>query len=175
MNSKRMAFIPLALVVVLLDQLAQFQIANTFEIGESQVLIENVLSLTHVVMGAGVFGLFDDWLPNAQRVGFALLSIVSTVVVASFYRSLAPGEYGMAGALGLMLGAIVSNTVDFIQIGGGIDFLHVGPISPIGAISPNRWPDFNVADVAIVLGVTTLIVELLATEMAARASERRRN
>ena len=164
-----MAFILLALVVVLLDQLAQLHTAKTLEIGESQLLIENVLSLTHVLTGVGVFGLFDDWLPTAQRVGFALLSIVSIVVVASFYRGLAPGEYGMAGALGLMLGGIVSHTVDFIQIGGGIDFLHVGPIDSMA------WPDFNVADVAIVLGVVTLIVELLATEMAARASERRRN
>ena len=45
-------------------------------------------------------------------------------------------------------------------------------IQPTFSPDGNRVPDFSVADVAIVLGVATLIVELLASEMAARATER---
>ena len=50
----------------------------------------------------------------------------------------------------------------------GLDSIHVGPIRS------DAVPDFSLADVAIVLGAATLVVELLATEMAGRAAERPR-
>ena len=65
-----------------------------------------------------------------------------------------------------MLGGIASHTIDRLRYGSGVHFLH------FGSVTSNRLPDFSLADVAIVLGVATLIIELLATEMTARASER---
>jgi lipoprotein signal peptidase len=62
----------------------------------------------------------------------------------------------------------VSNSVDRYRVGASLEFLHVGPTAS------SLLPDFNLADLAILLGVGALIVELLATEMAARAAERPR-
>ena len=72
------------------------------------------------------------------------------------------------GSLGAMLGGIASHTVDRLRYGSGVDFLHFGPPTS------NVLPDFSLADVAIVLGVATLIIELLAAEFTARAAERPR-
>ena len=166
MNSKRLAFIPLAFAVVLLDQLGKLHVARTIEVGTRVPMFGDVLALAHLPAAGGAFGLFRDWMPGAQLIGFALLSIVSIVVILLFYRGLAPGEHGSAAALGAILGGIASNTLDRVRYGSGVDFLHLGPVTS------DALPDFNFADVAIVLGVVTLIVELLATEMAARASER---
>ena len=65
-----------------------------------------------------------------------------------------------------MWGGIASNAFDRLRYGSGLDFIH------LGSIDSNAVPDFNLADVAIALGVVTLIVELIATEMATRSAER---
>ena len=168
LNSKRMVFLPLALTIVLLDQLGKLHVARTLEVGARVPLIGDLVALTHLPVAGGAFGFFRDWMPAAQLIGFASLSIVATFVIVVFYRGLARGEHGSAAALGAILGGIASNTVDRVRYGSGIDFLH------LGSVEAEALPDFNLADVAIVLGVATLIVELLATEMAARVSERPR-
>jgi signal peptidase II len=166
MSAKWIGFLPLALAVVLLDQLGKLHVAATIEIGSRAPLLGDFLSWTHQPAAGGAFGFFRDWMPSAQLLGFALLSLVATLVILSFYRGLARGEHGTAAGLGAMLGGIVSNTIDRVRYGSGVDFLHVGPMTA------DTLPDFNLADVAIVLGVVTLVVELLATEMATRVSER---
>ena len=168
MISKRIAFPSLALAVVLFDQLGKLYVARTIEIGARVPLIGDLLGLTHLPAAGGAFGFFRDWMPTAQLIGFALLSIMATLVIVTFYVGLARGEHGSAAALGAILGGIASNTVDRVRYGSGLDFLH------LGSVEADALPDFNLADVAIVLGVATLIVELLATEMAARVSERPR-
>ena len=168
MNPKRLVFFPLTILVVVVDQAGKLHAMRTLEAGARVPLIGDLLALAHLPAAGGAFGLFRDWLPAAQGIGFAFLSVVATVVIVFFYRGLAPGERGNAAALASILGGIVSNTVDRFRFGSGVDFLHLGPATS------DALPDFNLADVAIVLGVVTLIVELLATEMATRASERRR-
>jgi signal peptidase II len=167
-DSKRLVFLSLAFAVVLLDQLGKLQVARTIEIGARVPLIADLLALTHLPVAGGAFGFFRDWAPSSQLIGFALLSIVAALVIVAFYRGLARGEHGSAAALGAILGGVASNTIDRVRYGSGVDFLH------LGSVETDALPDFNLADVAIVLGVVTLIFELLATEMATRVSERPR-
>ncbi len=136
------------------------------DVGGRRAVLGNVLSWTHVPAMGGAFGFFQDWLPGAQLIGFSALALCATAVIGVFYRGLAPGEQGTAASLGAILGGIGSHTIDRLRYGSGLDFLHIGPTTS------NAIPDFSLADVAIVLGVATLIVELLATEMASRAHER---
>ena len=57
-------------------------------------------------------------------------------------------------ATGLVVGGALGNVADRIRIGAAIDF-----------IDPPLWPAFNVADVAIVVGVAFLVYALLAPEL----------
>ena len=166
LNSKRMVFLPLALTIILLDQLGKWHVARTLEVGARVPLIGDLVALTHLPVAGGAFGFFRDWMPEAQLIGFALLSIVATFVIVVFYRGLARGEHGSAAALGAILGGIASNTVDRVRYGSGIDFLH------LGSVEAEALPDFNLADIAIVLGDATLIVELFATEMVGRVADK---
>ncbi|HEB90185.1 MAG TPA: signal peptidase II [Deltaproteobacteria bacterium] len=168
MNAKQSSFLPLAAVIVAIDQLGKLHASRSIEVGARVPLVGDFVALTHLPSAGGALGLFRNWSPTLQLAGFALLSIVALAVIITFYRGLAPGERGSAAALGAILGGIVSNGIDRVRYGSGIDFIHLGSIETDGI------PDFNLADVAIVLGVATLIIELLATEMAARASERPR-
>ena len=166
LGTKRAVFLPMALLAIALDQLGKLHTASALDPGGRAPLLGDVLAWTHVPAMGGAFGIFRDWLPGAQLIGFSALALAATVMIGVFYRGLAPGEQGTAAALGAMLGGIASHTVDRLRFGSGVDFLHLGrPTS-------NLLPDFSLADVAIVLGVATLIIELLAAEFTARASER---
>jgi signal peptidase II len=168
MGSKYVAFGLVGAVVVALDQLGKRHVASAVEIGERVPILGSWLAWTHVPAAGGALGLFRDWSPNAELAGYGVLAAVATAVVFVFLRSLAPRDHGTAAALGAVLAGVVSNSFDRARLGASLEFLHVGPSSS------SLLPDFNLADLAILLGVGTLIIELLATEMAARAAERPR-
>lgn len=168
MTRKTVALCGAASVVFGLDRYGKYAAMQRLEIGERVPLLGDLLSLTHVESLGAALGLFATWSTSAQSWVFAVLSLVCTALLVSFHRALAPGEHGSAAALGAIGAGVLSNALDRFWLGSGIDFLHLGP--PDAA----RLPDFNVADVAILLGVLTLIIELLATEMATRAQERPR-
>lgn len=166
MTKKMIALFAGLLFVFGLDRFGKQYVMSGLDLGERRPLIGDLLSLTHVESSGAALGLFANWSPNAQAFVFAGLSIICAALVLSFYRGLAPREQGSAAALGAILAGVCSNAYDRIQFGVGIDFLH------LGSADAANLPDFNLADVAILLGVLTLIVELLANEMATRAQER---
>jgi lipoprotein signal peptidase len=168
MQRKWVSFLPTAFAVALTDQVGKLYATTTLEIGTRQFLVGDVLSLANLPVAGGAFGFMHGSTQGVQLAGFALLSVVTMIVIGFFYRGLAPKEFGSAGGLGAVLGGVLSHSVDRIRVGASVDYLHVG------AVAGDLLTDFNLADLAIVLGVVTLIVELLATEMAARASERPR-
>ncbi|MEM9173896.1 MAG: signal peptidase II [Myxococcota bacterium] len=166
LGTKRAAFLPMAFVALAVDQLGKWHTAAVLDPGDRAPLLGDLLTWTNVPAMGGAFGIFRDWLPGAQLIGFSALALAATAMIVFFYRGLAPGEQGSAAALGGLLGGIASHTVDRLRYGSGLDFLHLGPPDA------NMLPDFSLADVAIVLGVVTLIIELLASEFTARAAER---
>jgi lipoprotein signal peptidase len=163
---KWIAFWPTALAVALVDQVGKLHAAKTLGVGMRQSLVGDLLSLAHLPGTGDAFGILNGSTQGVQLFAFALLSVITTIVIGFFYRGLTPREFGSAAGLGAILGGILSHSIDRIRVGSSIDLFQVG--SSAGAM----LPEFNLADLAIVLGVVTLIVELLATEMAARASER---
>ena len=165
MQGKWVSFLPTAFAVALVDQVGKWHATTTLELGMHQSLVGDLLWLVHLPATGDAFGVLHGSTQGAQLAGFALLSVVTTIVIGFFYRGLAPREFGSAGGLGAVLGGVLSHSIDRIRVGASVDYLHVG------AAAGDMLPDFNFADIAIALGVVTLIVELLATEMAARASE----
>lgn len=157
-------------VVLALDQATKALVAARIEpggVGSAVPVIEGFFYITHARNPGAAFGLLVDW-PWAWRLTvFVSVAILAVVVIASFYRGLAPGERFNAMALGLILGGSIGNLVDRLTRGEVIDFLH---FRLWGSFA---WPDFNVADSCIVLGVTALIIELLAVEGASRAAHDR--
>jgi len=164
MSPKRIAFLLTFVVAIAIDRIGKAYAMASLGLGERVPMIGDVASLTHERTAGGGFGLFRSLGPEGETIGLAIVSLVSIVVVISFQRGLAPGERGAAAALGAIAAGVLSNGFDRLHHGEVIDFLH------LGAASSSTLPDFNVADVAIVMGVATLIVELLALEMASRVA-----
>ncbi len=150
-------------VTLFLDVVTKYLVNANLTYSDRVPVIEGFFYLTHVRNTGAAFGLFQDS-PAAIRLTFFIgISIGAVALIIQFLRKLAPGDRLSALALGLILGGAIGNLIDRIRLGEVVDFLH---FDLWGGYS---WPDFNVADSAIVVGVGLLALELLASEGEERA------
>ena len=156
-----------ALVVDQLSKLAVDALIPAHSPEHSVTVVEGFFYITHARNPGAAFGLLLDWPWEWRLPVFVGVALLAFVVIGSFYRALAPGERFNSFALGLILGGSLGNLIDRVVRGEVIDFLH---FRLWGGFS---WPDFNVADSCLVVGVTALVIELLAAEGAARAARQR--
>ncbi len=114
------------------------------------------LALAHNKGGAGSF---LSTTPDSFRMPFFLgVSTVAIVAMVIFYRRVLPGQWALRWGLPLMLGGAIGNLIDRVRFGHVIDFLQV--YARIGGIT-RYWPTFNVADIAISVGVALLGIDLI--------------
>lgn len=139
----------LALLVFLADQGSKRLVEDSMRLGESIPTIPNVLHLTYTENSGGAFGIL-----GGQS---AVLLLGSTVAVAFVLWMLLRGPHTRATALGcgLILGGAAGNFLDRLIAGPVTDFLDLR-FWPL-----QEWPVFNVADTAIVLGVSVLLLAAL--------------
>ena len=151
------------LVSLALDILTKHLIAANLTYADRIPVIEGFFYLTHVRNTGAAFGLFQDAPVGIRLTFFVGISAVAIAIIIQFMRKLAPGDRLSALALGLVLGGAVGNLIDRIRFGEVVDFLHF--VLWGGYV----WPDFNLADTWIVVGVSLLVLELLASEGEERA------
>ena len=95
-----------------------------------------------------------------QRWFFICLTIaVSTFIVIWLY-GLKANQRWMACALALILGGALGNLWDRITLGYVVDFIDIS-LSFLPWRIFNPWPAFNVADSAITIGATMLIIDAI--------------
>jgi signal peptidase II len=146
-----------------LDVLTKQLVIANLSFSDRIPVIEGFFYLTHVRNTGAAFGLFAD-APAGIRLSFFVgISLVAIAIIISFFRKLAPGDRLAALALGMILGGALGNLIDRVLYQEVVDFLHV---RLWGGYS---WPDFNVADSCIVVGVGVLVLELLAVEGESRS------
>ncbi len=148
-----------ALVVSLaLDWATKTWIVSSLTYADRITVIENFFYITHVRNPGAAFGLFATSPETIRLTFFIGVTLIAIGLIISFYRKLAPGDRLSALALGLILGGAAGNLYDRIVYKEVIDFLH------FRLWSGYSWPDFNLADSWIVVGVALLVLELLAAE-----------
>ena len=151
-------------VVLALDRFTKWIIARTIPLHDSIGVIPGFFKLTHVTNGGAAFGLFSDS-PSELRIVFLIFfSLLALVVVLALLWRHTQGLNSTAFALSLILGGALGNLWDRVLSGHVVDFLEF-------YIGPYIWPDFNVADSAIVVGAAILMVEILFAPKHQRAYE----
>jgi signal peptidase II len=152
--SMRKYFFLIAASVIALDRLTKWAVATYIPLHDSLTVIPGVFRLTHVENRGAAFGLFADsnfpWKITAL-VGFSLIALV--IVSALLWKN---GHIMNTTTIGLslILGGAGGNLWDRVVDGRVVDFLHF-------YIADYSWPDFNVADSAIVVGAILLVSEIL--------------
>lgn len=139
--SRRSAWIKtlaLAALVVLVDQVSKSLVESHIAVGERVDLI-GPLQLTNVGNTGIAFGLAGGG--GRALVLLTLVAVVMIVIV--FARD--PSRPGIWPAVGLLLGGAVGNLIDRVAHEAVTDFIRLP-----------MWPAFNVADIAITVGVVLL-------------------
>ena len=136
----------LAGLVLVLDQAAKAVVESELVLGEDVDVLGPVeLTLSH---NAGIaFGL-------AGGGGALLVALTGLAVLAiGFVFSREPTRPWMWVAVGLLAGGALGNLVDRIRTGVVTDYIQVG-----------SWPAFNLADVAVTVGVVLFALSYLHEE-----------
>ena len=131
-----------AVVVVALDQLAKAIVRGSLELGEGRDLVAGV-KLVNVRNSGIAFGFLSD--------GGALLVVGTAVALLALVAFFATHTRRPLVWLptGLLLGGAVGNVIDRAREGSVTDFVKFP-----------HFPAFNVADMAITVGVVVLIYVL---------------
>jgi signal peptidase II len=145
-------FFALGIAVAAADQVAKWLVVHRLHDGP---IAGDLLRLTLTHNTGAAFGLF----PGA-RLSFIVVSVVAALGLVYAHRVLAPGD-ARRPLLALILGGNLGNLVDRIRLGHVVDFIDMG-------IGTARWPVYNLADVAVVLGAAGLAVWMLAGSGSAR-------
>jgi signal peptidase II len=140
--------------VIGLDQLTKALVVRSLDLHEYRALVDGLLSLSHVRNRGAAFGLLSDWDLPYQSALLSALSIVALFAIAVYFFRLPKTARLPRLALALVLGGAVGNLVDRVRLGYVVDFIHV-------YWRQHQWPDFNVADSAITIGVTLLVLDIL--------------
>jgi lipoprotein signal peptidase len=107
----------------------------------------------------GAWGLLQDTPEYVRRPFFLLVSVLAIAFIVSLYRRLAPDQRALRWGLPLVLGGALGNLVDRIRYSYVIDFIHAH--MKWGG-KDHSWPTFNVADIAICIGVGLMAIDMFS-------------
>ena len=142
-------FIPVSLLVILIDQGTKtFAIAN-LKTGVSVPVIDGFLSWRLVYNDSAAFslGFGYTWI-------LAVLATLATMATIWFGRKIESGSWALMG--GVFLGGVVGNLIDRLTREPGFGNGHVVDFIQV----PLNFPVFNLADSAIVVIATLAVIRI---------------
>jgi signal peptidase II len=142
-------------VVIFLDRLTKTWVSARIPLGGAIPLIPGVLRITHWTNEGAAFSLFaDSASPHTVRWALIAFSFLAALVVLVVLVRLGERFTLTTFSLALIFAGALGNVHDRIAYGSVVDFLEVHIFS-------YHWPDFNVADSAIVTGACLLLLDSL--------------
>ncbi len=146
-----MRWLPLSLLVVVLDQAAKWQIVELIS-AKGEIEIASFFNLVLLYNEGAAFSFLNEaggW----QKPLFIFIAVAASIVIVRLLMK-HKGELLFSAALSLVLGGALGNLIDRIRIGHVVDFLDFH-------LSSHHFPAFNLADSAITLGAALLILDNL--------------
>lgn len=143
-----MELLALFMAVLAMDRVSKLIITENFGVGESVPLLGNWFSCTFVMNKGAAFGMLEG-----QRWLFILLAVVVLVGIVYFRKDILKQDVLTQCGVGFFAAGTVGNMIDRFLFGAVIDFIDF-----------KIWPVFNVADMAVCLGVALIFGSVLWTE-----------
>ncbi len=137
-------------------------------------VMDNHLMFVLAKNKGGAWGLLQGQSENVRRPFFLLVSVAAIAFIVTLYRRLQPKQHALKWGLPLVLGGALGNVFDRIRYGYVIDFIDyradwIKKLNELiqkkypGHIVTDHWPTFNVADIAICVGVGLMAVDMLTS------------
>ncbi len=144
-------------------------------------LIKEHLGFTLAYNPGGAWGLFQRQSEYVRRPFFLLVSLLAIAFIINLYGRLTPNQRALKWGLPLVLGGALGNLSDRIVRSNVIDFIDyqakwiesmnrmIAKVVQGWAIT-DHWPTFNVADIAICVGVGLMAVDMFTSRRGASTS-----
>ncbi len=149
MNKQKLFF---GLVVLIIDQVLKGIIST---LSETYVIIDKVFSIKYITNTGAAFSLFEN--------NIFLLILVSLFILVLVYNVSFSFKSDKLTNLtfGLLYGGILGNLIDRVFYGFVRDFIKIG-----------NFPIFNIADIAIVVGIILLVLISVKGEFISKRGEK---
>lgn len=144
----------IALIVVLLDRWTKHLVATRIAMYTHIQIIPGFFRITHTENTGAAFSLFADSNVHWKTAALITFSVVAMIVVSILLWRQAHTITLAGVALSLILGGAVGNLWDRVASGRVVDFL-------LFYVKQYQWPVFNLADSAIVVGASLLVLEIM--------------
>ena len=144
-----MLFAIIAIIVIIIDQYTKYYVQSHMTLGESIPVIENIFHWTYILNDGAAFGMFAG-------ARYIFIAIAFAVILGIYFFREDIKELGPWATYGtcLFAGGAVGNLIDRAKTGVVVDFFDF-----------RVWPVFNVADIAICVGVGMLVWSTLKTDL----------
>lgn len=145
----------ISLAVFIADRITKVWVSTHVILGGAIPIIPHVLRISHWTNDGAAFSLFaDSASPHAVRWGLVGFTLLAAIVVLVAMVRLGSRFTPTTVALALILAGALGNVHDRIAYGSVVDFIEVHIFSYL-------FPDFNVADSAVVTGACLLVLDSL--------------
>ena len=142
-----------ALVWLVLDQLTKAAVTAGLAVGQGFAVVEGCFNIVHVLNRGAAFGFLNSEETDWQFWLFLAAALLVAGVIVHIVRT-SPYSRTLFFGLGSILGGAAGNLIDRVRSRAVTDFLDVYWVEW-------HWPAFNVADIAICLGVLLAGLALL--------------
>ncbi len=151
--------------IIAIDQLLKIYVHANFTLGESLPVIQDIFHITYVRNTGAAFGIFRDAAEMFRTVFFLSMPPIACAIILRMLYTVEENDMWQIFSLSMIFGGAIGNYIDRLRFGYVIDFIdfHYKEVW--------SYPAFNVADSAIVCGVTILLVLMV---QQARAEKRQK-
>lgn len=143
-----------SLAVIVLDQITKRIVDRTLPLHDDVPLIPGFLSLQYVRNTGAAFGVLSNADLPHQGIILSIVSIVALGAIALYAWRLPLAHRLPQTALALVMGGAIGNLIDRARFGYVVDFVLM-------YWRNHRWPNYNVADSAITIGICLLVLDVL--------------
>ena len=147
-------FLPMLIVAV--DQATKAMVRKSVPEHDSVTVIPGLLDITHALNSGAAFGILNGADFPYKTVLIAVIATTALVGVGVYAASLSHHQIVARIGLALIIGGAAGNLIDRVLTGSVVDFVDV-------YWRTHHFWAFNVADSAISVGVTMLILDMLMT------------
>jgi signal peptidase II len=150
MSRRYVFFIAAAAFTLIFDQVTKYMARANLVMGDAKTVIAGYWDWELSYNTGSAFGLFND--TAGARWFLTVIGLGACAAIVWILRKSDDRAWN-AAALGLVFGGALGNVIDRILDGKVTDFV-------LWKIHTYKWPQFNVADAALVVGVIILFLDI---------------
>lgn len=125
-------------------------------------VLTNWLHFRYAENCGGAWGLLHGASESLRKPFFMVVTLGAVLFIVHLYRGLEANQRSMRWALPLVLGGAIGNLVDRLRLGYVVDFIDMHWRDRY------HWPTYNVADIAITVGIGLMLLEYILGPRAER-------